>query len=194
MELVYRHPATYRLIEKILYGRSYRYHYEALAREIGSSSLLELCCGDCQILDFYEGSSYRGIDINPAFVEPAQRRGLDVSYGDIGSCDIPKAGCILIHNSLYQFYPQHEELIQRAMKSASEKVLISEPVINLSSSTNKFIAAAAKRLTSMGGSVSTKRFNRQEMEDLFKKYGAQPVEFLGRNLMGVIRMAPAKEQ
>jgi len=194
MELVYGHPATYRLIEKILYGRSYRYHYEALAREIGSSSLLELCCGDCQILDYYAGSSYRGIDINPAFVGPAQRRGLNVSYGDIGVCDIPAAGCILLHNSLYQFYPHHEALIQRALKSASEKLIISEPVINLSSSGNRFIAAVARRLTSMDGSVSTKRFNRAEMEDLFKKYGALHVEFLGRNLMGVIPTAPANEQ
>ncbi len=37
MDIVYGHPATYRLIEKLIYGRSYRYHYEALAREIGAS-------------------------------------------------------------------------------------------------------------------------------------------------------------
>ncbi len=194
MELMYRHPATYRLIEKILYGGTYRYHYEALAREIGNSSLVELCCGDCQIVDFHAGASYQGLDINPAFVRPAQKRGLNVSLVDVSVCDIPKADCILIHNSLYQFYPHHEALIARALASASEKVIISEPVINLSSSSNKFIAAFAKRLTSMGGSVSTKRFNRGEMEDLFKKYGAQHVEFLGRNLMGVIGAAPVAEQ
>ena len=147
MELVYRNPSIYRLIEKILYGGTYRYHYEALAREIGTLDLLELCCGDCQIVDYYKGSSFRGIDINPAFVRPAQKRGLDVSFGDISACDIPRAECILLHNSLYQFYPNHEALIERALKSATKKLIISEPVINLSSSNNRVIAGIARRLS-----------------------------------------------
>ena len=186
MDIVYGHPLTYRLIEKLIYGKSYRYHYEALAREIGSSALLELCCGDCQILDFYRGRSYRGVDINPTFVEHALRRGLDVVCSDIGAYDIPNTECILIHNSLYQFYPQHEALIARALASATEKLIISEPVVNLASSSNRLVAALAKRLTSMGGAVSTKRFNRGEVEDIFRRFKARRVEFLGRNLMGVI--------
>jgi len=186
MNLVYGHPLTYRLIEKLIYGKSYRYHYEALEREIGTSTLLELCCGDCQILDFYRGSSYRGVDINPAFAGHALRRGLDVVCQDVAKYDIPEAACILIHNSLYQFYPEHEALIARALKSATEKLIISEPVVNLASSSNRLVAALAKRLTSMGGAVSTKRFNRGEVEDIFRRFKARKVEFLGRNLMGVI--------
>ena len=186
MDIVYGHPLTYRLIEKLIYGRSYRYHYEALAREIGESDLLELCCGDCQILDYYRGRRYRGVDINPVFVAHAQRRGLDVTLCDVSTYAIPETPCILIHNSLYQFYPRHEELINRALASATEKLIISEPVMNLSSSPNPLIAELAKRLTSMGGSVSTKRFNRAEAEEIFQRFGARKIEFLGRNLMSVI--------
>ena len=186
MGIVYGHPATYRLIEKLIYGRTYRYHYEALAREIGALDLLELCCGDCQILDFYQGRRYRGVDINPAFVDHAVRRGLDVTLKDVGKYEIPRTGCILIHNSLYQFYPQHEALLARALESAAEKLIISEPVVNFASSSNPVVAALAKRLTSIGGSVSTKRFSRSEMEEIFQRFKARKVEFLGRNLMGVI--------
>ena len=186
MDMVYWHPVTYRLIEKLIYGRTYRYHYEALAHEIDTMDLLELCCGDCQILDFYRGKSYQGIDINPAFVEHAVRRGLDVICKDIVKYDIPKAECILIHNSLYQFYPQHEALIARALENTTKKLIISEPVVNLSCSSNRFVAALAKRLTSMGGSVSTKRFSRAEVEEIFQRFGARKIEFLGRNLMGVM--------
>jgi hypothetical protein len=186
MDLVYGHPLTYRLIEKLIYGRSYRSHYEALAREIGSADLLELCCGDCQIVDFYRGASYRGIDINPVFVRHARARGLNVVRGDLTTDPIPEAGCILIHNSLYQFYPGHEALVRRALASARDTVIISEPVVNLSSSPNPFVAAVARKLTSMGGAVSTKRFSRPEIEELFRRFGAVRTEFLGRNLMGVI--------
>jgi len=184
--LAYWHPVTYRFIEKILYGRSYRKHYEALSREIGNLSLLELCCGDCQIVDYFKGNAYQGLDINPRFVNYARKKGIKVSLQDVMISEIPEAECILIHNSLYQFYPQHEKLIQKALESAQKKLVISEPVINLASSKNRIVSFIAKRVTRVGEASSSKRFNRKEMEEIFKKFHADKIEFLGRNLMGVI--------
>jgi len=183
---VYWHPVTYRLIQKILYGRSYRSHYEALRREIGTLSVLELCCGDCQIVDYLKGNRYHGMDINPRFVNHARQRGLDVSLQDVSVAAIPEAECILIHNSLYQFFPHHEKLIDKALPSAQKKLIISEPVINLSSSNNRIISFVAKRVTRVGKDSSGKRFNYREMEEIFNKYHAYKIEFLGRNVMGVI--------
>jgi len=184
--LAYWHPVTYRFIEKVLYGRSYRRHYEALSREIGDLSLLELCCGDCQIVDYLKGTTYQGLDINPRFVDHARKRGLKVSLQDVMVSEIPEAQCILIHNSLYQFYPQHEKLIRRALESAQKKLIISEPVINLASSKNRIVSFIAKRVTRVGEDSSSKRFNWREMEEIFGKFHADKIEFLGRNLMGVI--------
>ena len=184
--LAYWHPVTYRFIEKVLYGRSYRRHYEALSREIGDLSLLELCCGDCQVVDYLKGNAYQGLDINPRFVDHARKRGLKVSLQDVMVSEIPEAQCILIHNSLYQFYPRHEKLILKALESAQKKLIISEPVINLASSKNKVVSFVAKRVTRVGEDSSSKRFNRREMEETFNKFHADRIEFLGRNLMGVI--------
>ena len=182
----YWHPVTYRLLQRILYGKYYRRHYEALRREIGDLSLLELCCGDCQIIDYLKGNVYQGLDINPRFVNHARRRGLNVSLQDIMVSDIPEAECILIHNSLYQFYPHHIKLIRKALQSTQKKLIISEPVINLASSKNRIISFIAKRVTKVGENSSVKRFNREEMEEIFKQFHAEKIEFLGRNLMGVI--------
>jgi trans-aconitate methyltransferase len=184
--LAYWHPVTYRFIEKVLYGRSYRRHYEALSREIGDLSLLELCCGDCQIVDYLKGNAYQGLDINPRFVNHARKKGFKVSLQDVMVSEIPEAECILIHNSLYQFYPHHERLIRRAFESAQKKLVISEPVINLASSKNRIVSFIAKSVTRVGEDSSSKRFNRKEMKDIFDKYHADKIEFLGRNLMGVI--------
>ena len=184
--LVYWHPAIYRLLQKVLYGRSYRRHYESLSKEIGDLNLIELCCGDCQIIDYLKGNVYHGMDINQRFVNHARKRGLNVSLQDIMVSEIPEVECILIHNSLYQFYPHHMELIHKALQSAQKKLIISEPVINLASSKNKIISFIAKRVTRMGRNSSGKRFNREEMEDIFEQFHAQRIEFLGRNLMGVI--------
>jgi len=186
---VYRNPLAYRLLMRLLYGRSYRRHYAALVREIGQMEVLELCCGDCQIVDYLKGNNYRGLDINPIFVANARDKGLDVKLLDIRDEEIPGSECILIHNSLYQFYPDHVELINKALVSASKKVLISEPVINLASSQNRMIAFLANNLTrvsSKKGASASKRFNRDEMETLFEHFNAEKVEFLGRNLMGVL--------
>ena len=184
--LAYCHPITYRLLQRILYGRHYRRHYEALSREIGDLSLLELCCGDCQIIDYLKGNVYQGLDINPRFVNRAKKMGLNVSLQDVMVSEIPEAECILIHNSLYQFFPHHIKLIHKALKSAQKKLIISEPVINLASSKNRIISFIAKRVTKVGEDSSVKRFNREEMEEIFKQFHAEKIEFLGRNLMGVI--------
>ena len=119
----------------------------------------------------------------------ARKKGLDVTLSDIRDGEIPVAECILLHNSLYQFYPGHEALINKALTSASKKVIISEPVINLASSQNRLIAFLANNLTrvsSKKGDSASKRFNRNEMETIFKQFNAEKVEFLGRNLMGVL--------
>jgi trans-aconitate methyltransferase len=184
--LAYWHPVTYRLIEKILYGRNYRKHYEALSREIGDSSILELCCGDCQVVDYLKGNTYQGLDINPRFVNHAKKKGINVSLQDVMVSEIPEVECIIIHNSLYQFYPHHEKLIYKALESAQKKLIISEPVINLASSKNRSISFMAKWITRVGSDSSSKRFSRKEMEEVFNKFHAERIEFLGRNLMGVI--------
>lgn len=184
--IAYWHPVTYRFIEKVLYGRNYRRHYEALSREIGDLSLLELCCGDCQIVDYLQGNTYQGLDINQRFVDHARKKGLRVSLQDVTVAEIPETECILIHNSLYQFFPHHERLIRRAFESTQKKLIISEPVINLASSKNKVVSFIAKRVTRAGEGTSSKRFNRKEMEDIFDKHHADKIKFLGRNVMGVI--------
>jgi trans-aconitate methyltransferase len=184
--LVYWHPMTYRFIERMLYGRSYRRHYEALSREIGGLNVLELCCGDCQIVDYLKGNRYNGLDINPRFVNHARRRGLNVSLQDVSVAKLPEAECILINNSLYQFYPHHGQLIRKALESAQKKLIISEPVVNLTSPKNRIISFITKRTTWVGDKSSVKRFNREEMEEIFREYHADKIEFLGRNLMGVI--------
>ena len=184
--LAYWHPITYRLLQRILYGRHYRRHYEVLSREIGDLSLLELCCGDCQIVDYLKENVYQGLDINPRFVNRAKKMGLNVSLQDVMVSDIPEAECILIHNSLYQFFPHHIKLIHKAFQSAQKKLIISEPVINLASSRNRIISFIAKRVTKVGEDSSVKRFNREEMEEIFKQFHAEKIEFLGRNLMGVM--------
>ena len=184
--LAFWHPVAYRFIEKVLYGRSYRRHYEALSREIGDLSLLELCCGDCQIVDYLKGNAYQGLDINPRFVNHAKKKGINVSLQDVMVSEIPEVECIIIHNSLYQFYPHHEKLIYKALESAQKKLIISEPVINLASSKNRSISFMAKWITRVGSNSYSKRFNRKEMEEVFNKFHAERIEFLGRNLMGVI--------
>jgi len=184
--LAYWHPVTYRLIEKILYGRNYQRHYEALSREIGDLNILELCCGDCQIVDCLKGNTYQGLDINPRFVNYAKKKGINVSLQDVMVSEIPEVECIIIHNSLYQFYPHHEKLIYKALESAQKKLIISEPVINLASSKNRSISFIAKWITRVGNNSSSKRFNRKEMEEVFNKFHAERIEFLGKNLMGII--------
>ena len=182
---VYWHPLIYKLAMRLLYGKNYGIRYEELAKEIGGLRVLDLCCGDCELANYIDKNHYSGIDINPGFVKSARKRGLNVEQGDIRRIEFPKTDCIVIQSSLYQFYPEHEKIIKRMLESADKKAIVSENVVNLSNSRNRLVAFFAKRLANPGTGHARERLSREDLEALFRKYGAKRTKLLGRDLMGV---------
>jgi trans-aconitate methyltransferase len=149
--------------------------------------VLDICCGDCYITHFLKGNKYLGYEIIPAFVKEATKKGLNVELVDIKSKSFPETECILISRALYQLYPNHEEVIIKALNSAKKKLIIAESAINLASSGNPIVSSIAKRSTNPGVHSSNKRFNLDELRELYEKYGADKIEFLGRDLIGVFK-------
>jgi len=182
---VYWHPITYKLIMRLIYGKHYIPFYEKIAEEIGKMDVLDICCGDCYIVHFLSGNKYTGYEINPAFVKNAKKKGLNVELVDITNSSFPETECILIARALYQLYPDHEKIIARALKSAKRRLIIAESAVNFASSKNPIISSIARRSTNPGIRSSNKRFDMNELKELFKKYGANKIEFLGRDLIGV---------
>src|SRR5215213_536353 len=100
------------------------------------SEILDVCCGDCAIepLLRVKGCRYIGLDLNPAFVSSARRRGLDVRAWDARADPVPPADFILLQSSLYQFVDRDRELLQNLLEMARRTLIVSEPVENWAAS------------------------------------------------------------
>ena len=186
---IYWHPKIYNYSMRLLYGKDFFKKYELVAKAIGKLSVLDVCCGDCFLSKYIDYDKYQGIDVNPAFINYGKRLGLNLSLADVVEDEWPATECIVILGSLYQFIPRHEEIINKALRIARKRVIISEPVINLAQSNNCFIAAIARRFTSPGVGSSMERFSRNSLTALYNKYGASEIFNAGREMVGIFNIA-----
>jgi len=123
------------------------------------------------------------MDFNLGFVAHAQKRGLHVDYGNLQSQEIPTTECILLQGSLYHFYPSHRTVIERLLKAATVKVIISEPIRTLSAHKNIFLRIFAKYITKTASGFHEKRFTREEMFQLANEFHAEKIVEAGTDMV-----------
>ena len=116
--IIYRNPLIYKIVMKLLHGKSYVKRYALIAKEAGDLNVLDLCCGDCELEKYVK--MYKGADFNPVFIKSAKRRGLDVIKLDVLNDEIPRSECIVMQASLYQLYPKHKKVIKKILKKAKK--------------------------------------------------------------------------
>ena len=176
--LIYRHPVAYELLMRALYGRHHAGRLRAVAEQIPpGASVLELCCGPGSL---YLGwlrhrvGSYVGLDVNPGFVARLSARGVDARITELGgdATPLPDAEIVVMQASLYHFLPHAEPVVDRMLEAASQSVIISEPIRNLTSSRLFGIGAAARRATDpgVGHLTSARRFTESSLDKLMNRY------------------------
>ena len=176
--LIYRHAAAYELLMRALYGRHHAGRLRAVAEQIPpGASVLELCCGPGSL---YLGwlrdrvGSYVGLDANPGFVARLTARGVDARLADLGAdaTPLPHADIVVMQASLYHFLPHANAVVDRMLVAASQSVIVSEPIRNLTSSRLPGIGAAVARATDpgVGHETSARRFTESSLDELMDRY------------------------
>lgn len=193
---IYSSQSLYQLLMRALYGRHFRARYEALAAEIPEGAqVVDLCAGDCYLYRAFlrrKQVNYLGLELSPQFVRSAQRQGVPVREFNVWRDEIPAAEIVLMQASLYQFLPRAESVVQRMLKAARGKVLIAEPIRNLSSETN-WLGKASRALTkphAQEAAYSGQRFDEHSLQALFNSFAEFERAFLipgGREMIGVFR-------
>ena len=182
---LYWHPLFYRTTMKILLrisGHNLEEEYKEIAKEVGTFSVVDLCCGDCYFKKFIPNNTYTGIDFNETFIKWARKKGIDAKRKDVLKETMPSADCIVMLASLYHFLPVNQEKVLRKMlASAKKKVIISEPVQNLHSNSKSIV----NFLTNPGGDYTGQRFSKEQLISLYKKFNASKIIYRGRNVIGV---------
>jgi SAM-dependent methyltransferase len=173
--LVYRSPAIYDAVMHVLYGRHAGARLAAVAELIpGGSSVVELCCGPGRLYRDHlrrRGVDYLGLDLNPRFVEATRRAGARAAVRDVGDgAPLPSADVVVIQASLYHFLPAPEGVVDRMLAAARTRVIVSEPIRNLSSSGVGLVAALARRSADPGSGAGDRRFDEASLDAFMRRY------------------------
>jgi hypothetical protein len=180
--LIYRSAIGYELVMRALYGRHYASRMGAIAAEVPSgSSVLELCCGPATLYRrCLRGrvSGYVGIDVNPGFVTMLRHQGIDARPLDLTSPEgeLPPADVVIIQASLYHFLPHAEQIVDRMLEAARQRVIVSEPVRNLASSDVPIVRLIGRRAADPGTGGHATRFDERSLGALMDRYRGRVVK------------------
>ncbi len=181
--LIYRSASGYELLMRGLYGRHYTARMRAVAELVGAgASVLELCPGPGALYERHlrdHAGTYTGVDVNPRFAARLQRLGARALVRDLSTGDepLPRADVVIMQASLYHFLPDAEAIVERMLAAALERVILAEPIRNLSSSRVPLLALIGRRATDpgAGGDGHEQRFDEPALDRLMARYGAQTV-------------------
>ncbi len=148
---IYANPTLYHLFMRLLYGKNFNARYQAVVDEIPERiSVVDVCAGDAYLFSNYlikKTIRYTALDNSPYFLKWAQKKGIDYRKINILCDEIPKGDVVVMMASLYQFIPKEKEILHKLILSARQKVIISEPISNLTSSHIGIVARIANRLS-----------------------------------------------
>jgi len=171
VSLVYRNIYIYRIIMNILYGMKYKIRFDNINNLIRDKDkdIVELCFGDIYIAQYalITNRKWIGLDINESFVKYANSKNYKAINRDILVAEIPKNDVCIMIGSLYHFIDDIE-LVLRKMLESSNKIIISEPIKNLSN--NKYVGFFAKKLADAGRGDEEFRFTESSFIEVLDRY------------------------
>jgi SAM-dependent methyltransferase len=176
MLTIYQIPALYRLLMRLGYGPDYAARYALVADRIGEpDDVLEVCCGHLGLYRHLARRglvrSYVGLEQAPAMLRLARRGGVDVRAFDVRAGGaLPAAGTVIMQASLYQFHDIADTLLPRLWAAARRRLVIAEPVRNLSQSRVRVARWAARALTrTPDGRIHTFRYTEATLLELYRR-------------------------
>jgi len=175
--MIYRSAMLYNLLMRALYGKHFLDRYIAVSKQIpDGASVVDVCCGDCYLYRHFlqkRGIRYIGLDNAPALIASGRRKGIDVRGIDLANEPLPQAEIVLMQASLYQFIPNAALVVNKLRAAATVKVIVAEPVQNLSDSHCKWLAKLSRWLTTPQGATeyAGERFTEDSFAALLEEVG-----------------------
>ena len=176
--VLYKSALLYELLMVILYGRHYSGRYKVIADMIpAQSSVLDLCCGPAVLYHRYlhqKSVAYTGLDLSETFIKHLSARGGQGQVWDLReSAALPGADYVVMQASLYQFLPDPQPIVDRMLRAARRKVILAEPVRNITSSKLAPLAFLGRHFTDPGDGQSAHRFTEDTLDRFFSRYASR---------------------
>jgi hypothetical protein len=177
--LIYRNIWIYRLVMNLLYLGRYRQRFKDITKVLAQNDkhIVELCFGDIYIAEYCKESArcWVGYDINDTFVNFALKHGHNAVCTDISSLQsLPRADVLIFAGSLYHFNENMHKIWQ-LMTSCASRIILSEPIINITS-INNIVGKIGARASTVRGAAVAFRFDRDALIGMLDCY-KQPYNF-----------------
>lgn len=168
---IYSNRLAYHWLMRGLYGRHFQDRYRAIAAEVPDGArVVDVCAGDAYLYLRHlrnAGVDYVAVDVSPQLTAWARRRGVDARLLDVGDESLPQGDVVIMQASLYQFLPNADRIVAKLLDCARARVIITEPIRNISDSENKVLAWIGQTLTKPArGNYIARRFNRNSFSAL----------------------------
>ncbi len=157
----------------MLYTSGYKKRFDGIIRilkEYKPKQVLELCFGDVLIAEFCKSNAieWHGFDSNAYFVRQAKLKGFNADGVDLLSiAKLPEADICIMIGSLYHFHEDIHNTLDKILKS-STKIIISEPIKNLSDQKN-FIGWFARKSANAGKGDEQFRYNENSFKEMLRE-------------------------
>jgi hypothetical protein len=170
--LIYRNIWIYRLVMNLLYLGRYRRRFKDITNllEQKDNNIVELCFGDIIVAEYCKESArhWVGYDINDVFVNYALKHGHNAVSTDILSLEsLPDADVLIFAGSLYHFNENMHKIWQ-LMTSCASKIILSEPVKNITSIKN-FVGKIGARASTVRNGAEAFRFDRRSLIEMLDR-------------------------
>jgi hypothetical protein len=151
MSWLYSHRIAYGALMRLLYGRHLSARAAAASAEVPAGcDVIDVCAGDGRLYREHlrhKSVRYEALDLSPQMVEWMSEHGINARIFDVRSEALPSADVIVMLSSLYQFQPDAASVVERMVEAARMRVIITEPIRNLSDSRNPMLRFVARRMT-----------------------------------------------
>jgi hypothetical protein len=195
--LLYTSPFLYHWLMRLLYGRHFDARYRIVAAEVPAGcSVVDVCAGDSFLYLHYlkqKSVHYTAVDNSPFFLQAAKKRGIACLQANALLDPIPGGDVVIMMASLYQFIPDERKIVEKLIRSARQKLILSEPVSNITSSHVSFLSRLANRLTmpfDPSSRYTGERFDEERLVTFLSSFEAmQQVVRLpgGREMVAVLK-------
>lgn len=177
---------------QLLYKGYYYLRFRKITKHIKGKKVVELCFADTVVAKYCRRNDivWTGYDINKSFVDRAKRLRYNAVCEDVEQAPLPSADAVIICGSLYHFYGK-EEMILAKMLAAAPRIIVSEPVFNLSQR-NDNIGRIARRSASINNKEHSFRYTEKTilslLNGLTQKLGFsyEVVEFFSKDIILII--------
>lgn len=166
--IIYRHPFLYEKALGIMHSRGKK--LGMVASNVVGDTVIELGCGTGMFSDFVKGKSYKGYDLNEAFVRYGMKKGRNLAIDDVFSIS-DRANTVVLIDVLHHIAPRHSELISAAKKLALRRVVACEPYDNGSGAYSRLCAI----LDNDGINEAAGWMGREKLIEFYRENGASEI-------------------